>query len=539
MGYHVFTHQDYESRVRGGHNFYQVRVASPRIISSAENPDLVVALDRATIELHRTSLKEGGILMYDSEALNDKIDDKSLLDVPLARIAKDEGGNPLMANTAAVGAVFGVLSMDIRTLEAVLSERFSDKSREVKEGNIRVARAGYAYAKENCSSCSFPEPPASQAPLALMNGLQGASTGALASGLRFYSAYPMTPSTGVMNNIAARASDLRIVVEQAEDEIAAINMALGASYAGVRAATGTSGGGFALMTEGVSLAGMTETPIVIFESQRPGPATGLPTRTEQADLLFIAHSGHGEFPRVIFAPGTPRQALILTNRAFDLAERFQVPAFVMLDQYLGDSQWTYSPDDLEASALVYKDYRLRDSIPEDYMRHALTEDGISPLAVPGRGRHLVVTDSDEHDEQGHLIEDAETRMDMMDKRLTKKMPELRRAISKPLYYGDDSAEIVLACWGSSYGPVKEAVDRLRGLGSDAAMMFFSELYPLPEDTGWLGPLERAGKAVMVEGNATGQFSRLLRAETGYHFSEIITRYDGRPLTSDYILRGLD
>jgi len=538
MGYHVFTNQDYESRVRGGHNFYQIRVASSRIVASLDELDLIVALDRRTIELDRSALKETGTLIYDSGSLKETYEGQGIEDIPLKDIAQDVGNSPVMANTAAVGAVLGVLGMEVHVLDAILSERFKKKPAEVAENNIKVAHAGHAHAREHCQACKFEPPPPKSLPLGLINGLEGAATGALASGLKFYSAYPMTPSTGIMNNIASRAVEYGVVVEQAEDEIAAINMALGASFAGVRAATGTSGGGFALMAEGLSLAGITETPLVIFESQRPGPATGLPTRTEQGDLLFVAHAGHGEFPRIIFAPGTPRQALMLTNKAFDLAERFQVPVFVLLDQYLGDSQWTYSPEDLDPSGIHYTDYRLRQDIPESYKRHALTGDGISPLAVPGRGTHLVVTDSDEHDEEGHLIEDAKTRIRMMDKRLTRKLPAIDKAISGPVHYGHDNSEVLLACWGSSYGPVKEAVDSLNEFGTRAAMLFFSELYPLPSGN-WIDKLEQAERTVMVEGNATGQFARLIRAETDFQFNDIITRFDGRPFTPDYILGRLD
>ncbi len=258
----------------------------------------------------------------------------------------------------------------------------------------------------------------------------------MASGLKFYSAYPMTPSTGIMNYIADKEEEYGIIVEQAEDEISAINMALGASFAGVRAMTGTSGGGFALMVEGLSLAGMTETPIVIALGQRPGPATGLPTRTEQGDLQFALYTAHGEFPRVIFAPGTPEQAFYLTNRAFDIAEKYQIPVIIIFDQYLADSQWTFNNFDL--NRIKYTDYRLRgDAFKNlsEYKRHAFTQTGVSPLGVPGDAKHLVVTDSDEHDEEGHIVEDAETRIKMLDKRLFKKLPLIKQEIEPPVLYG--------------------------------------------------------------------------------------------------------
>ncbi len=247
--------------------------------------------------------------------------------------------------------------------------------------------------------------------------------GALASGCKFYSAYPMSPSTGILNYLASRAEEYGLVIEQAEDEISAINMAIGASFTGVRSMTGTSGGGFSLMVEGLSLAGITETPLVLAEMQRPGPATGLPTRTEQGDLLFVLHAGHGEFPRVIFEPGTPEQAFYLTNKAFELAEKYQIPVFIQSDQYLGESEWTFENFDL--GRLIYNDYRIREKdlegTTEEYKRYRYTDTGVSPLAIPGEaGKHLVVADSDEHDEEGHIIEDSETRIKMVQKRLLKK-----------------------------------------------------------------------------------------------------------------------
>jgi 2-oxoglutarate ferredoxin oxidoreductase subunit alpha len=374
----------------------------------------------------------------------------------------------------------------------------------------------------------------------LINGTQAIGAGALMSGVKFYSAYPMTPSTGIMVYLAGKAKEHGIVVEQAEDEICAINMALGASYAGVRAMTGTSGGGFALMTEGVSLAGITETPIVIAEMQRPGPATGLPTRTEQSDLNFVIHGGHGEFPRAVLTPGTPEQAFHAANKAFDLAEKYQIPVFIQSDQYLGDSEWTFKKFDLET--ISYKDYRLRRKelaeLPE-YRRYALSDDGISPLAVPGQSHHLVVVDSDEHDENGHIIEDAETRIKMVDKRFSAKMKNLRQEISPPSWYGTNPAQVVIIGYGSTYGIIKEAVDVLAADYS-LAMLHFSEVYPFPltDESDHTTLLRQAQTTLCVENNAGGQFNRLMRAELGFTCSGRILRYDGRPFTLESLVEAI-
>jgi len=366
----------------------------------------------------------------------------------------------------------------------------------------------------------------------LVGGVESIALGALASGCKFYSAYPMTPSTGIMNYLATKEKEYGVVVEQAEDEIAAINMALGASFAGMRAMTGTSGGGFSLMVEGLSLSGMTETPVVIAMGQRPGPATGFPTRSEQGELQFLISAGHGEFPRVIFAPGTPREAFYLTNKAFDLAEKFQIPVFILFDTYLADTQWTF--EGFDVSKLRYQEYRLRgDAFKElsSYKRYAYTDTGISPLGVPGDARHLVVTDSDEHDEEGHIVEDALTRVNMVEKRLYKKLPLIRQEIAPPFLYGDHDPRVVLTGWGSTYGVMKETVDALATTTS-IAMLHFSEVFPLPhrERFDYVKFLERAKLPLCVENNATGQFSRLMRSETGFEFSGHIHKYDGRPFT---------
>ncbi len=548
-GFHVFTHQDYMSRIRGGHNYYQVRLSDRPVSSSRSLVDILVSLDKTTVEEHRDELNAGGMIVYDSETIRQKYEGENFLDVPSRQIAMDTAGNRLMENTVAVGAVLGMLGMSLEILEALLNEVFARKGHEVVEQNIAAASAGAQFARENCSQCAFsvPEPRSAEAGATpagggapgrmLLDGTNAVGLGALLSGCRFYTAYPMTPSTGILNFMAAQSKKHSLVVEQAEDEIAAINMAIGASYAGVRSMTGTAGGGFALMVEGVSLAGMTETPVVIYVGQRPAPATGLPTRTEQADLLYVLHAAHGEFPKIIMAPGSPGQAFHLTGKAFDLAEKYQVPAFIISDQYLADSEW--SLDGLDAEKIPYHDYRLRAgdlAKLDSYKRHAYTDSGVSPLAEPGASRHLVVTDSDEHDEEGHLIEDALTRRLMVEKRLLKKMPLIREEISPPLYYGAENPEVVVVGWGSTYGVIKEAVD-IMGDSSSIAMLHFSEIFPFPdpEKSDFLEVLGKAKSTVCVENNATSQFAQLVRAETGFVFDRHLNKFDGRPFMLEELL----
>jgi 2-oxoglutarate/2-oxoacid ferredoxin oxidoreductase subunit alpha len=540
-GLHIFTDQDYESRIRGGHNFYRIRIADRLVIAPRDKIDILVALDRESIVQHGSELTKQGQIIYDSESLKEKHDGSQYLDIPFAKLAVDQGGDRIMANTVATGAVLGMLGMDLTNLMDLIDATFKRKGEKVITSNRNAALAGYDFAVKSCIRCNFSVTiDEKESKRMLIGGSDAIALGALASGVKFYSAYPMTPSTGIMNFLAGKEREYGLVVEQAEDEIAAINMALGASFAGARAMIGTSGGGFALMVEGVSLAAMTETPIVIALGQRPGPATGFPTRTEQGELQFLLHAGHGEFPRFIFAPGSPEQAFFLTNKAFDLTEKYQVPAFILFDTYLADSQWTFRGFDL--GRIRTADYRLRGdafaALPK-YKRHAFTGSGVTPLGVPGDAKHLVVTDSDEHDEDGHIVEDAATRIKMVEKRLFSKLPHMRDEVAPPFLYGDHGPDIVIVGWGSLYGLLREAVDELSRSHS-IAMLHFSEICPFPETEkfDYLGLLRGARLTICIEQNATGQFARLMRTEMGFEFGALLNKYDGRPFTVESLVENL-
>lgn len=539
-GFHVFTHQDYESRVRGGHNFYQIRLSDRTITASREKIDIIVAFDEATMTLHESELTDGGILVYDPAIIQRQCQGPHFLIVPFGELATRNGGSPVTANTVATGVIMGMLGYPLAPLLDALPEILKSKNEKNISMNRNAAKAGYEFAGVHCNQCAFTLAKSSER-LMVIDGNEAIGLGAAASGCKFYSAYPMTPSTGIMVSLAKKARDFGIIVEQAEDEIAAINMAIGASFAGVRAMTGSSGGGFALMVEGLALAGMTETPIVIALAQRPGPATGFPTRTEQGELLFALHAGHGEFPRIIFAPGSPEEAFYLTNKAFDLSQKFQVPAFILTDQYLADTQWTY--ERFDTGHLMYADYRVRQKEKEEnreYKRHIFTDDGISPFAIPGASKSLVVTDSDEHDEEGHLTEDGQTRVKMIKKRYFLKKSAIAGHINPPLFYGNKNPETVIVGWGSTYGIMREAVDILSET-IPIAMLHFSELYPFPgrEKFDYIAFLEKAKRTISVEQNATSQFTRLMEAETGYRFTDHVNRYDGRPFLVDELTGEID
>lgn len=528
-GLHVFTHQDYMSRIRGGHNFYQIRVSDTPVLVSKEKIDILLALDEATIKIHRADLSPNGLILYDTELTGQEHSESCFLHIPFQELTEKAGVAKIMASSAAIGAILGGINLSLDFFSDTIRSALGKKGEGVIASNLEVAREGWEFARQNDWPTALKFSTVNKKGLMLINGNQAIGYGALVSGCKFFSAYPMTPSTGIMIYLASKAKEHNIIVEQAEDEIAAINMALGASFGGTRSMTGTSGGGFALMAEGLSLAGMTEMPIVIAEVQRPGPATGLPTRTEQSDLLFVLHCGHGEFPRVLFTPGTPEQAIVLTNKAFELAEKYQLPVIIQSDQFLADSEWTY--DHIDVSSLAYHNYRDYSDMQEGehYKRYAYNKTGVSPLAVPGFSKRLVVVDSDEHDEEGHIIEDAATRVKMVEKRLLQKMPALQREISPPQRYGHKSPKILLVGYGSTYGLMREAVDLLSEK-VDIALLHFSELWPFPspETFNFTEIVSRADLAICVENNATGQFARLIRSETGFLFQASIRKFDGRP-----------
>jgi len=347
----------------------------------------------------------------------------------------------------------------------------------------------------------------------------------------------MTPSTGIMNYLAEKSTDYPVVIEQAEDEIAAINMALGASYAGVRALTATSGGGFSLMVEGLSLAGMTETPLVLIIGMRPGPATGLPTRTEQGDLGFVIHAGHGEFPRAVLSATSHEDAFYRLNKAFELADCYQIPVIFLSDQNFADTHRSIDPFDF--SRLSYNRAIVAEGgFEKPYKRYRLTDNGISPRAIPGQFKgEVVLVDSDEHDENGNIIEDAETRRLMVEKRM-RKLTALAEEMDEPDLYGDPHPELLLIGWGSTYGVLREAVDALSASGTKTAMLHFSDLWPLPQKR-LRSLLPEVRRICCVENNATGQLSSLIRRETGLLIDHSILKYDGRPFLAHEIVREVE
>ena len=526
-GYRIVVTQSYQSRIRGGHNSLAVRASVDEIAAPREAVDIVVALNAETVELHRGELSSAGLVVADETF---GISGDGVLVVPYKELAAGR-----YRNVAALGVVSCLVGLDERVVADVVAGYFGKKKKAMEENRWTLDKA-FAWAagvdtSYQRSLVAVDEPPKRLT----VNGNEAIALGAISAGGKFCAFYPMTPSTSIPLTLIAHAKDMGLVVEQAEDEIAAINMALGASYAGAPAMVATSGGGFALMVEGVSLAGMTETPVVIVVAQRPGPATGLPTRTEQADLEFVVRAGHGEFGRAIFAPGNVEECFHLTRKAFELAQKFQGPTFVLTDQFLADSFRAVEPFDVDGLPPVGS-YVKPSEVAEPYVRYAVTESGVSPRLLPGMSRNLIVVDSDEHTEDGHLTEDLDARRRLADKRL-RKAAGIRAEVIPPRYDGDEQPELLLVSWGSSKGAVAEAAATLAAEGVRAATLHFPQLWPLVPSQ-FVGYLQKAKRVVCVEGNATGQLARLIRAEAGFDVGERVSRYDGLPLTPEYILREL-
>jgi 2-oxoglutarate ferredoxin oxidoreductase subunit alpha len=535
--FYVFVNQDFASRIRGGHNFDQVRISDNPVAAVAEKVQILIALDKETTRRDIEYLAGDGVLLFDGDTINFTSDDPNHLSIPFTRIATEAGKSKIMINSVATGAAIALMGFELQPVLDGLQEQFKQKSAETVANNQKSATAGYDFVRQRLKTKpAFKVPPANLVrQKILLTGSQAMALGAMASGLKFYSGYPMSPATTIMEFISTRADKYNIAFEQAEDEIAAINMVIGASFAGARAMTATSGGGFCLMVEALSLAGMTETPAVIVVAQRPGPSTGLPTRTEQADLNLVMHAGHGDFPRAVLAPGHPQQALDLMSKAFNLADKYQTPVIVLGDQHFGDAYFTVDELDLAAITIDRGHILTGQDLPSplDYKRYAPNKSGISPRILPGQTKAVVYADSDEHTEEGHITESAVVRNQMVRKRM-QKLEGLRREIGPPEIYPAGQAKLVLLGWGSTHGAIKEAVDKLNQNGMAARMVHYSEVFPLNPRHIEAAKLQKS-KIIAVENNFSGQFAEYFGKATGLPIDQKILKYDGRPFTSHEIV----
>lgn len=523
-GYYVYSSKDYMSRVKGGHNFTQIRFGDSPIHSHWPYLDLIIALDEKTVNLHRDRLKANGCILCD---VSINSEDAKTIKIPLMSIAKSLG-SPRMANTVALGALYKIFGLSHDKAIEHLNARFANK---FQEENIKALKEGY-----DAISQIFTMPQPSSEKNILINGNEACALGALAAGCAYYSAYPMTPSTTIMKFMTRYAEKAGIFVDQAEDEIAAINSAIGASYAGIRAMTGTSGGGFSLMVEALGLAGVTETPLVVANVQRPGPATGLSTRTEQSDLLFVISAAQGEFPRMVIALRNTEDAFYQTARAFNLAEKYQIPVILLSDEYLSDCKVTTKPYDFDKVTI---ERYLSDKPKHEGLlkRYELTSDGISPRIYPSQYDNVfVLADSHEHDEYGHISEDIDIRNSMVEKRM-KKLELLKEELIEPDYFGSEYPELLLIGWGSTYGPLYEAVKLLQADGIEAGALVFGDIWPLPQKR-LLHYCDKAKKIINVEQNYTGQLASLIAQQAGIRCHGSILKYDGRQMDSYFIYKAV-
>ena len=524
-GYNVFATKEYMSRVRGGSNSTEIRVSSERVASYVDRMDIMIPLSEAAISHLEKRVSDTTVILGEKERF---LGLDRMIDVPFSKLAKEAGGR-IYENTVAAGVILGLIGIEFELLDKFLKKRFAGKEKKIIEGNGKAGRKGYDIGRELLHSgkisMDVKRTPSAANDL-LVNGTEAVGLGAIAGGCNFVASYPMSPSTGVLVFLARHAAEFGIVVEQAEDEIAAINMGLGAWYAGARALVTTSGGGFALMSEGMSLAGMIETPIVVHMAQRPGPATGLPTRTEQADLELALYAGHGEYPRIILAPGTIQESFSLTQKAFNLADKYQVPVVVLTDQFLLDSYYNIPSLDLQGCTVEEFIVKTHD----DYRRYELTDSGVSPRSIPGYGTGLLSLDSDEHDEAGHITEDLELRTKMVDKRL-RKLDSIAADAIAPELVGNEDYDLLVIGWGSTYHVAREAIMKLGR--TDISFLHFKQVYPLPPQT--VGYLRRAKKLALIENNATAQFGKLLKLHADTDVESRILQYNGLPFSVEDVM----
>jgi len=520
-GFSIHAMQTYESRVRGGHNTFSIRVGPEKVLAGQEAIDILIALNEETIDLHRKELTNSGFFIGNGQW---KRKEKNWIGIPLK-----EFGEETYWNTACMGVAAGLIGLDEKVVAKAIEDTFGlERSKE----NWKVLEASYQWLKEQSLDWErLPDIP-KPAKRLVMNAHEAVALGAISAGLKFCAFYPMSPSTSIAQALIDWAKDLDLVIEQAEDEIAAINMAIGASFAGAPSMVPTSGGGFALMVEAVSLAAITETPVVIVIGQRSGPATGLATRTEQSELGFVLNAGHGEFARTVFAPGTIEECFHLTRKAFELAEKYQGPMFVLTDHFFADSYRDLKPIDVSKLPFV-RPKGDPSPVKTPYLRYRITRNGISPRLLPGFSNHLVVADSHEHTENGHYTENLSVRPKMVDKRL-RKGDGLRSEVIPPDFQGERKADVLLISWGSTKGAAEEAAIQLRSRKKRVATLHFSQVWPMVPDQ-FVKHLEQSKQVICVEGNATGQLAQLIRKETGFVIKKRILRYDGLSITPRYIL----
>ncbi|MHA1314529.1 MAG: 2-oxoacid:acceptor oxidoreductase subunit alpha [Candidatus Helarchaeota archaeon] len=529
-GFDVFAMKEYMSRVRGGLNSTEIRVSSKFATAFIDRIDILIPLNNKAINHLYNRIDENTIIIGEKENIQNykNLPTDKIFEISFTQMAIKIGGK-VYSNIISAGLISELLNVDFEIIKEYITRAFQKKGNEVIENNIKAIKKGMEIASTLKGSSGIKitiQKDSSVCKHILLDGTEAVAMGAIAGGCNYICAYPMSPSTGVLTFLAQNTTDFDIIVEQAEDEISAINSCIGSWYAGGRGLVSTSGGGLALMSEGLSLAGASESPVVIHLAQRVGPATGLPTRTAQGDLNLALYSGHGFFPKIILAPGKLDDAFYLTQKAFDLADKFQVPVFILTDQYFVDSCYNVPPFDVSKLKITHHYIQTEN----DYKRYKFTETGISPRGIPKFGKGLVCVDGHTHDEEGHISEDLDNiRIKMVEKRL-KKMELMKKEAIPPEILGNDGAKIVVIGWGSTFQAIKEALVLINS--DEITFLHFKQVYPLPNNTADL--LRMGRKRIIFENNVTSQFARLLKVETGIEVEYQIRKYNGLPFSVEEI-----
>jgi 2-oxoglutarate ferredoxin oxidoreductase subunit alpha len=543
-GFSVFDYTEYPSLIRGGHNVMEVRFSESPVYAQEQSVDLLIALNKETVELHKGELKNESGVLFDPKTITidsplGNSDTSYLFPVPFSEFITKLGIPKVMENNIALGAVSGILNLNLEFLFSIIEDTFMSKGEKVINDNKKAAQEGWNYVTEKQymldSIRKIVEVKQEiKKDKVILTGNEAVGMGAISAGCKFYSAYPMTPSSSLLHFMADYGPAFGIVVRHAEDEIGVINEVIGASFAGVRAMLGTSGGGFALMNESVALGGITETPLVLFISQRPGPATGLPTWTEQGDLQYIIRSGHGEFPKIVLTPGDIEESFFLTKEAFNLADIYQTPVIILLDKYVSESHMDIEITKLRNSEIEIQRGKIEtvtnDGEIKPYLRYKVEEDGISPRALPGTKGFYYQANSYEHIEDGHTTESSEERKKQVEKRNRKAQTYLVTHFVSPTIYGAEEADITIVGWGSTKLVARQLLQETGGTinGKKVNYMHFTHVWPMDGDK-ITEILKSQKRLVLVENNSTAQFGQLLRQETGIKIDDKYLKYDGRPV----------
>ena len=538
-GRHVFTSKDFASRIRGGYTAYKVRTAIDPVQSVVDRLDVLIALTQRTIDENLDELHDGSVIIYDgdrSTMADVEIPEGMVgLDVPLKALAEEAGG-AIMRNVVALGAACAVADFPIENLDSALQKRFGGKGEAIVENNKKAARAGLEYVHEEFDHEFDYDLETTDNDYVLLNGDQAIGMGAIAAGCRFYAGYPITPATDVMEYLTGRIERYGGHVVQAEDELAAINLALGAARAGARSMTATSGPGIDLMTETFGLVATSETPLVIVDVMRSGPSTGMPTKQEQGDLNMMLYGGHGEIPRFVVAPTSIDECFWKTVEAFNFAEKYQVPVYVAADLAMAVTEQTFSPETFDMDKVeidrgkVVDDDSIDEWLDEKgrFQPHALTDDGISPRAFPGTAQGAHMSTGLEHDELGRRTEDTEMRVEQVDKRERKVQTAKETEDFSPREFGNPDSDTLVISWGSNEGALIEALDFLEADGIDVRLLSVPYMFPRPDLT---DDIEAADEVIVVECNATGQFADVVEHDTLTRVKRI-NKYDGVRFKAD-------